>query len=395
MVAPLSRRWLDLRRLTEFGFGRLLTVCFLGFLGLYVVYGAFVFARLAVDLPLGERAIMVLGPSTIAISFLMSPALFAASAIRFDLLTAREPAVRRLYWGQMALAGLAAYSLAAVGPLAVRSLLPGATDPLPESFSPFPEAVVGLRMFLPISCGLFAVVSGVAGALAGRMSARSVWNGARAALWFACLGLMGTFWALFRSTGYQILQDGDSPVWIMLTPLALPVVLTGTLAWRELGPPTRPRFRKTAKSNPPDSDWLDQGRLGADDEHRATEVASGVDATAGGEDAASIARRIRSLVGSRAELSQTQIAEIVEALSEHEQAPYGRGVRKSIVRPNILGDFCSAWTCLSAGSLIVASLAGMLTSISAALMAGFVGSAGVAMTLRSHAGETTAGSMPA
>lgn len=363
MVTPLYR-WLDPRRLTEFGFGRLLTVCFLGFLGLYVVYGAFVFARLAADLPLGERAIMVLGPSTIAISFLMSPALFAASAIRFDLLTAREPAVRRLYWGQMALAGLAAYSLAAAGPLAVRSLLPGATDPLPESFSPFPEAVVGLRLFLPISCGLFAVVSGFAGALAGRMSARSVWNGAREALWFACLGLMGTFWAIFRSTGYQILQDGISPVWIVLTPLALPVVLTGTLAWRELGPPTWLGGRKTARSNPP-------------------------------EDAAGIARRIRSLVGSRAKLSQTQIAEIVKAMSDHEQAPYGRSVRKSIVRPDILGDFCSTWTCLSAGSLIVASLAGMLTSISAALLAGFVGSAGVVMTIRSHAGETTAGSMPA
>ena len=338
---------------------------------------------------------MVLGPSTIAISFLMSPALFAASAIRFDLLTAREPAVRRLYWGQIALAGLAAYCLAAVGPLAVRSLLPGATDPLPESFSPFPEAVLGLRLFLPISCGLFAVVSGVAGALAGRMSVRSVWNGARAALWFACLGLMGTFWALFRSTGYQILQDGDSPVWIVLTPLALPVVLTGTLAWRELGPPTWPGGRKMARSNPPDSDWFDQILLDADDERKATEVGSAVDATAGGEDAAGIARRIRSLVGSRADLSQTQIAEIVEALSDHEQVPYGRGVRRSIVRPHILGDFCSAWTCLSAGSLIVASLAGMLASITAALVVGLVGSAGVVMTLRRDARETMARSIPA
>lgn len=396
MDTALFRRRLDSRKLTEFGFGGISAICFLGFVGLYVAYGAFAFLRLGDHIPIGDRAIMVLAPSTIAISFLVAPAVFAASAIRFDLLTAGNLAGRRVYWGQLVLASFCAYLLWAVGPLAVRSMLPVTIDPPPESFMPFREALADLRLLSPVSCALFVMVSGVAGALIGRISAKSHWNGARAGQWFACLGLIVAFWALSHITSYRILQDGIPAIWIVLAPLSLPVAFTVALAWRELGPPTEwvSLGRQLGISDPKDPDVLDAIVFAAGKEPGETVVEDWAAGRLGEQHSAMIARRIRSLVGSRATLSQSQIAEIVATLSKREESTHESGIYWSAKRARSLGDFCSAWTCLTTGSLVVASLGGLTTNVGAALLSGLVGSIGVVLMFRVTARGTAAGSVP-
>ena len=333
---------------------------------------------------------MVLGPSTIAMSFLVSPAVFAASAIRFDLLTARDPSVRRAYWGQLILAAFFAYLLWAVGPLAARSVLPVAIAPPPESFMPFRQALAGLALLSPVSCALFVMVSGVAGALIGRISARSLWSGTRAGQWFACLGMVVAFWAPYHSASYRILQDGISVIWIVLAPLSLPVVLTGVVAWREFGSRDRPVRGQplTSDLNDVDGDPDALGEIAVGDGDRRNEIERSV------EDTAIVTRRIRRLIGTRATLSQPQIGEIVAALSEPEESPHERGAYWSDKPTESLGDFCSAWACLTTGFLIVASLGGLLTDFSVALVAGLVGSTGVMLLLRANAREAVAGSLP-
>ncbi|MYJ95813.1 MAG: hypothetical protein F4053_09585 [Proteobacteria bacterium] len=377
MGTPIARRWLDRRKLTEFGFGSVAALCLLGFLGLYVVYGVSAFLRLGDHIPLGERAIMVVGPSTVAIAFLVAPAVFAASAIRFDLLTARESAVRRVYWGQLVLGALCAYLLWATGPLAARSMLPVVIDPPPESFMPFRQALASLSLLSPVSCALFVMVSGIAGALIGRVAATSVWNGARASQWVACLGLMVAFWAPYHYARDRILQDGISVAWIVLAPLSLPVFLTGALALREFGSRLRPLRLPSLKSDPQDVAGAEQDN----------------DIGLSMEDAV-IARRIRSLVGTRATLSQPQIDEIVTALSNREEPLHEPGAHGSAKRAESLGEFCAAWTCLTTGFLIVASLGGLLRDFPVALLAGLAGSIGVMLILRAGTREAVAGSLP-
>lgn len=114
------------RWLFECGFARLAATCFAGLLSLYGVYALITFFRVAPRLPDLDRAIMILGPSTTASAVLVSAATFAASAMRFDLLTSPDSRRRRNYWGQLVLFGLGAYLLAAFGPPTVRAMLPAA-----------------------------------------------------------------------------------------------------------------------------------------------------------------------------------------------------------------------------------------------------------------------------
>lgn len=91
------------------GFARLAGTWFGALLGLYAIYALIVFLRLGPRISDAHRAIMVLGPTTMALALLAASATFAASATRFDLMNARNPEHRRVYWVQLALFGLACY----------------------------------------------------------------------------------------------------------------------------------------------------------------------------------------------------------------------------------------------------------------------------------------------
>ena len=144
---------------TTLGFAKLASTWFAGLLGLYGVYALIAFYRLPSRFPSADRAIMVLGPTTIALALLVSAATFAASAMRFHLLTTRDVERRRIYWMLLGLFGLGAYLLVAIGAPLVRSMLPGGSDLPTETLLPYANRLSSLRLVVPIPFGVFAVLS--------------------------------------------------------------------------------------------------------------------------------------------------------------------------------------------------------------------------------------------
>ncbi len=362
------------------GFAKLAGTWLAGLLGLYGFYALITFVRVAPRLPDAYRAIMVLGPSTMACAVLISAATFAGSALRFDLLMTRDSKRRRVSWGQLVLFGVGAYLLAAVGVLAIRSMLPGATDMPPETIAPFPRVLSDLRPLFPVPFGVFPVLSGIAGALVGRITSRSVLAPAAAVPWLACFGLVGAFVASFLGTASLIVQHDLSPMWILVGPLTVPLVVIAALVWHVysgLGP-----HGKWTDRDPVSPDTVDEILFRAF-ESRQTEEDVGV-ASAGSKDT-DVARLVigmRRAAGSRTKMTDAQVSDIVERLVEHHAGQTRRVIQRRTGRFAAVGEYGSAYTALAAGSLVVGLLGGLPPSISSAAVVGLVGSATVFLATR-------------
>ena len=369
------------RWLSECGFARLAATCFAGLLSLYGVYALITFFRVAPRLPDAYRAIMILGPSTTASAVLVSAATFAASAMRFDLLTSRDRRHRRAYWGQLVLFGLGACLLAAFGPPAVRAMLPAAPTPTNETYG---LVLGGLRLLSPIPVGLFAVLMGVTGALVGRITSRSVLTHPNVVPWLACLGLVGVFVASFLGTATLILQYGLPSVLIVAAPVAVPLIVTGALGWRACSGRRlrlwRGRERDEAVSLDPDT--VDEVLTRVIQEHRMGERPRAAAATTDELDVVRLAEGIRRVAGSRASLSEAQVSAIVEHLGnkgEEEAPPIGRVRTRRLAKA---GEFAVVGASLGGGCLAVGTLGGLMLSISSAAAVGLIGSAVVFLTFR-------------
>lgn len=386
-----GRSSLGFGRLSRYGFARLAGTWFAGLLGLYVIYALIAFVRLNPLITGADRAIMVLGPGAIALALLVSVATFAASAVRFDLLTTRNRSCRRFYWGQLALFGLVAAVLAGFGPPIVRSMLPGATDLPPETFTRFLDVVSGLQLLSPLSFGLFAVVSGVAGAVVGRITSRSVQRHATAVPWLTCLGLVGAFTASFAVTAGAVVQHGFSPVWIIVAPVTPPLVVTTVLGWREHAD-SWSVFRvsgERAGPDPIDPDAADE-ILTRMIESRSREGDTMAPMAGSAEaDVIRLARGIRRVAGPGARMSSSQVSDIVEHLTKQDEEETQQVV-DGHPRPRAAwGEVCSVYASLAAGSLLVGSLGGLQPSILSAAVVGLIGSAAVFLVVRGPTRSST------
>lgn len=370
------------RWLSECGFARLAATCFAGLLSLYGVYALITFFRVAPRLPDAYRAIMVLGPSTMASAVIVSAATFAASAMRFDLLTSWNSGRRRTYWGQLVLFGLGAYLLAAFGPPAVRAMLPATPTATNDTYL---LVLGGLRLLSPIPVGLFAVLMGVAGAVVGRITSRSVLTHPNVIPWLACLGLVGVFVASFLGTSTLILRHGLPSVLIVAAPVAVPLIVTVALARRACSgshPLRLRRGRKRDDSVSLDPDTVDEVLTRVIQEHRMGERPRAAAATTDEHDVVSLAEGIRRVAGSRAILSEAQVSAIVEHLVNQgeEEAPLiGRARTRRLAKA---GEFGVVGASLGAGCLVVGTLGGLMVSISSAAAVGLIGSAVVFLTFR-------------
>ena len=333
------------------------------------------FSRLEPQIPDAHRAIMVLGPTAMAVALLVSAATFAASAVRFDLLTARDPMRRRVYWAQLALFGLGSYLLVAIGVPLARSMLPGAGDLPADSFLPSARAL-NLRLLVPVPFAVFAVLSGVVGALVGRISSRSVLRHAGAIPWLACFGLVGAFAASFLGTSSLIVQGGMPSAWIIIAPLTVPLIAVAALArWEDRDP--RSLFRpdeETVESDPLDPDAVDEvlSRV-IDSPH--TKGDPRIATTISAEDRmAHLTGSIRDVAGSRARMSPAQVSGIVDHLVTQDDERTQPVAKTRLRTRATMGELCAVWVSLAAGSLVVGSIGGLMPSISAAVIAGIVGS---------------------
>ena len=331
---------------------------------------------------------MVVGPSMLALALLLSPATFAASTALSDLSSANQPGIRRAYWSQIAVFGLVSYSLAAVGPPAVLSMMPEALAMLEST----PGAAGALQPWFPLTFGFFAVVSGLAGTLLGRISARSTWVHVRAIRWLVCLALVAVFLLSLLGTTNLIQQHKIPSAWIVILPLAMPLAVTAALAWRDLRDGGRRYFfaSRQAESNAVDPDSLDEIVSRMNNTHLAEEtVYDGIPATGTDEELTRLVAGIRTAAGPRAKVSPQRAAEIASfALSRQAlpQLPASTLISLNLGR---LLEFCCAWISLAAGVTLVGLIGGLSPSASSAAIAGFVGAAILARGIRNQVGPVS------
>ncbi len=376
---------------TNYGFAKLASTWFAGLLGLYAVYALIAFYGLPSRFPSADRAIMVLGPSTIALALLVSAATFAASAMRFHLLTARDVERRRIYWAQLGLFGLGAYLLVAIGAPLVRSMLPGGSDLPAETLLPFADRLSSLRLVVPIAFGVFAVLSGVAGSLLGRTISRSVLKYAGTVPWMVCFGLVGTFAASFLGAASLAAQHGFPSVSIIIVPLITPLIVVAALARRE-DSGFRSHFplgKEPFDSAPLDPSTVDE-ILSRMIETRPTEDSGTATTITVEDDVADLIHSIRRVAGSRPMMSPAQVSDIVQHLATTDTEgtqPVAESSPKhlSAVR---MAEFSCASTSLTAGFLVIGSMGGLVPSISSAAISGIVGAAIVFFVLPQFANPT-------
>ena len=331
---------------------------------------------------------MISGTATLAMSLLVSPAVFAAALNDFDLLGKMVPGTRTRHWACLVLWALGAYLLSAVGQTLALSLVAVAGGEPLEAVPAAPKPVLALaRSLMPFSFGIFAIVSGVAGALVGEVTRRRDFQYLSALRWLACLVLIASFGFPFLVTANLIGHRGLPVASIVWCPLALPLILTGLLArWHcggfgvPLGHQNR-RMRATLAegesldrilSNVIEANGHDGSSLG-EEAHTEAEL-----------EMAYLAASIRRVAASSATIPETRVQEIVEALVAASPLAQGSSVSRAPSRKLAVGgEFSSAWICLTAGLLVISPLGGVPANVVSAAIVGLLGSA-VIVFLRSR-----------
>ena len=377
----------------SYGLARLTILWFLGLATIYLLYGWTALHGIAGHTTVLERVEMVLGPSMIAFALLISPSLYGACLAQvsgFDGTPGRVLAGR---WAVMTLLAGLAYLLSAAGPGIVSSLLSSVTEGSSAApATPRPPASELARHLIPVSLAAFVPISGTAGTLVGHVT--SPWQPAlrSATRWVAGITLMASFLLPFLATANAIALQGTSPIWIIVNPLVLPLVLTSALAVRErdaLGLRLGAWWRRTGP-NSLDPEALDRIITGV-----TGDPGSRIDPrslTGPEREMAAIAAAIRSIAGSRPTLSESRVREIVTAIIEASPPNTSQAAtpRRSWFGPSELGGFCTSWTCLAVGLVIVSPLGGVPISVATAAVVGFLGSAGILLVARRFPGLASA-----
>lgn len=378
-----SPHWSDPSARTRFSVLRSAGAWLLGLAALYSLYGWGAFLALDADLAAPVRIAMSAGPAMLACSLLVSPSLYAAGARYADLPGVTCNLTRRGFWIQIVVCAAVAMLLSALGAVVVPKLVLSAQDHATEMVSgPVSELAT---LLIPLVLSVLAVLSGIAGALVGHATRH--WRSLRrnVTLWFGCLALMASFLIPFLAAASALVQHGGSPVWVLAGPLALPLILTTVLAWRERdslgislprGRTSRGRFDAEAFDRIVTTLVEDPESALDRPAHTATEI-----------EAARLAVTIRRIAAPRATISESRAAEIVTGiLAASPSAHEPTRPRWPRPGPGSVGRFCTSWTCIAAGLVIVSPLGGVPISIVSAVATGLLGSTGIAMIDRRRHG---------
>ena len=364
------------------GFVRVAATWFLGLAGLYTLYMWSAFHGLGDQGTVLERLIMVVGPTTVALACLISPAVFAAALNSFDLLGGDVDGGQGRCWAQLVLFAGAAYLLSALGPMISVSLLAGIEGSSFESATPISGSVFQVaRVLMPVAIGILTIVSGCAGALVGRASRHWRSRPRNVTRWFACLALMASFLFPFLAAVNAIVIGGAPAVWVIAGPVALPLSLTAILAWPERRRLVLPILRRQNTSEHVDAEAVD--RIVSTVVEDPESVVESAGQTEPEFEMAQLAAAIRRLAAPRATISEYRARKIVAKLLEASPTfPKHSRPRWSRIEPGSVSRFCTSWTCLAVGLLIVSPLGGVPISVVPAVAVGFLGSAGIVVVAR-------------
>ena len=369
----------------SFALARWTCIWFVGTVGVYLLYCWSVFLGLDGGATVLRRVTMVLVPSPVAFALLVSPSLFAAAVGQIDGPDRNPGRMLARCWVVFAIFAVVAYLLSTVGTMVAASVTSPVPHPPPETAAVSrPPGVELARRLIPVAIATFVLFSGVAGTLIGYLTSRwrAPWR--NIGRWTTGVALMASFLLPLLATGRATAQHGTSPIWIILNPLAIPLLLTSVLALRErdaLGFRLGSWWRRINPKalNPESVDRIITSVTGDPD--------SPVDPrglTQPEREMATLATAIRRIAAPRAVVSESRAREIVAAVVEASPAktPEESRPRRSWFEPSVLGGFCTSWTCLAAGLLIVSPLGGVPVSVVSAAVVGFLGSAGIVLVAR-------------
>ena len=330
---------------------------------------------------------MVLGPTTTALSLLVAPATFAATVRNPSLLEEQEPRVLVGLLAQLSLLALAGYALCAFGPWVGQAFLTPGPYPPPEV--PAREAFESARVWVPSAVSIFAVLSGVAGCLIGRLT--EGWNPKRqvTTLWFSCLALFLSFWLPLLLIVNWIVHRGVPTSWILPGSLLLPVLSIAVVAWRASDALhwTVDFRRYRTKSNsydPRHLDWVDSVLNPSGD--RAEEISiPPMEATRSEHEMIHLAQGLRRVLGPAVKMSPERVIEIVDSLRDAPASVVSRPATTRRIRDDggrfaWVGEFCASWTCLGLGLVMVGMLGGVPPNLGLAALSGLLGSAAISAT---------------
>ena len=368
---------------------RLAGLWLLGLAGIYLSYGWIAGLGLEGNRAFLERAAMIVGPFPVAFALLVSPALFAAGVGQMNCAERDLGQLLARCWALFAVFAGVAFLLSTIGATIAPSLASPAPPPPPSApVTSLPPPLALTRHLISISLAAFVPIVGIAGILIGHVT--NWWHPywCSTVRWVSGVALMASYLIPFLATANAIAQHGTSPVWIIVNPLALPLILTLALAVRErdaLGLGLGVWWRRT-DPNALDPEALERivDGLAGDPDSRIDPR----DLTGPEREVATLVTMIRRIAGPRAKLSESRVREIVTALVEASpaSAPETESPRRSWLQPSVLGGFCTSWTCLAAGLLIVSPLGGVPTSVASAAVVGFLGSAGILLVARRFPG---------
>ena len=356
----------------------------MGFAGLYALYAWSAFLILDGESTLSERALVVLGPAMVALSLVISPALFVAALDHFDLFGEETRGTRRRHWIQLTLFSVVACGLSALGPTMAAVLAPTVLDQPPEPIAaPVPELA---RLMFPFVVAVFTAASAVVGSWVGHSTRWWQTEKREAVRRFACLALMASFGAPLLVAANLIVYHGF-PAASMLAPLIPPLSTIGVLLWlerRSLGIGVTSRGSR-GRSTSLDPKVLDQiVSAVAASRHRGQLDVGALAHSEPEVEMADLASGIHQIAAPKANLSESRVQEIVAVLASVPQAktPANLVKRSLTERLGSLSEFCSSWTCLAAGFLLVSPLAGVPPSLGSAVAVAFVGSIGIVQATR-------------
>ena len=356
-----------------------------GFFGLSALYGVYAiggFFALEPGASFSYRLVLVFGTAMFPLTVLLAPAVFVATLDDFDLFGTSGPGVRQRHMRLIVLVAVAAGLASAIGPILFDYALAVTADiehvRVPQEGT---IADANARLMIPPALSLFIVVSGLAGAIVGRLTTGLADAPRILTRWVAGVLLVGMFWVTLVFVAELIsMRSLLSPIWLALAPPLVPFLLTCILARDDCARIARSladRIRhREARMDPLVLDDLVTAIQRADEADSST-----ARATADHQpdpEMVELLTRLDGLERPRAAADESRVREIVDALTVPPpgvvtDVPQRADLRPPPGRLQTAGAVVGCWACLSTALLLLGGAAIGPSTIVSASIAGVLG----------------------